>query len=63
MSVPMLARFQINGYELISVNNGPWKVCTQDDRFGSFGTKEEALAYAASLPSYKIRPKKPANAK
>ena len=58
MSAPMLARFQINGYELISVNNGPWRVCTRSDRLGSFGTREEALAYAASLPSCKIRPKK-----
>ena len=58
MSAPMLARFQINGYELISVSNGPWRVCTRSDRLGSFGTREEALAYAASLPSCKIRPKK-----
>lgn len=58
MSTPILARFQVNGYELISVNSGPWKVCTKSDRFGSFGTREEALAYAASLPSYKVRPTK-----
>lgn len=61
MSVPMLSKFQVNGYELISVNSGPWKVCTHADRFGSFGTREEAVAYAANLPSYKVRSKTPAN--
>lgn len=59
MSVPMLSKFQVNGYELISVNSGPWKVCTKGDRFGSFGTREEAVAYAATLPVYKARSKTP----
>lgn len=59
MSVPMLSKFQVNGYELISVNSGPWKVCTKGDRFGSFGTREEAVAYAATLPVYKGRSKTP----
>lgn len=55
MSTPMLSKMQINGYQVISVNNGPWKVCTKDDRLGSFGTRQEALAYAASLPAYQAR--------
>ncbi|HEX8595732.1 MAG TPA: DUF2188 domain-containing protein [Pseudomonas sp.] len=55
MSTPMLSKMQINGYQVISVNNGPWKVCTKEDRLGSFGTRQEALAYAASLPTYQSR--------
>ncbi len=55
MSTPMLSKMQINGYQVISVNCGPWKVCTKDDRLGSFGTRQEALAYAASLPAYQAR--------
>jgi hypothetical protein len=61
MSTPMLSKMQINGYQVISVNNGPWKVCTRDDRLASFGTRQEALAYAASLPAYqsRVQPSRP----
>ncbi|WP_421547329.1 DUF2188 domain-containing protein [Pseudomonas sp. QD4] len=55
MSVAMLNKMHINGYDVLSVNNGPWRVCTQGDRLGSFGTREEALAYAACLPVRKER--------
>lgn len=61
MSAPMLTRLHINGYDLISVNSGTWNVCTSGDRFGSFNTREEAVAYAASLPSYKAKSKKPSD--
>ncbi|MBV1813134.1 DUF2188 domain-containing protein [Pseudomonas viridiflava] len=50
MSVPMLSKTQINGYQLISVNRGPWTVCTPKDRLASFNTRQKAMAYAASLP-------------
>ncbi|MBC3954019.1 MULTISPECIES: hypothetical protein [Pseudomonas] len=50
MSAPMLSKTQINGYQLICVNRGPWTVCTPKDRLASFNTRQEALAYAASLP-------------
>ncbi|EPL03824.1 hypothetical protein [Pseudomonas sp. CF161] len=56
MSVAMLNKMHINGYDVLSVNNGPWRVCTQGDRLSSFGTREEALAYAACLPARKERP-------
>jgi hypothetical protein len=52
MSVPMLNKMHMNGYDVLSVNNGPWRVCTKGDRLGSFGSREEALAFAASLPGY-----------
>lgn len=55
MSTPVLLKMNLNGYEVINVNNGPWRVCTRDDRLGSFATKEEAMAFAASLPVYKQR--------
>ena len=55
MSVPMLNRMHMNGYDVLSVNNGPWRDCTKGDRLGSFGSREEALAFAASLPGYKSR--------
>jgi len=55
MSVAMLNKMHINGYEVLSVNNGPWRVRTQGDRLGSFATREEALAYAACLPVRKER--------
>jgi len=45
----------LNGYEVINVNHGPWRVCTQSDRLGSFDTREEAMAFAASLPACKQR--------
>ncbi|MCU1753218.1 SPOR domain-containing protein [Pseudomonas sp. 6D_7.1_Bac1] len=53
MSVPLLSKMHMNGYQVVSVNSGLWKVCTRNDRLGSFGTREEALAYAASLPARK----------
>ncbi|MFC6340283.1 DUF2188 domain-containing protein [Pseudomonas sp. CCM 7891] len=55
MSVPMLDKMHLNGYEIVQVNNGPWRVCTRNDRLASFGSREEALAYAAVLPSYRPR--------
>lgn len=57
MSVPMLNKMHLNGYEIVRVNNGPWRVCTKDDRLASFGSREQALAYAATLPGYKTRPR------
>ncbi|TPG73804.1 SPOR domain-containing protein [Pseudomonas arsenicoxydans] len=59
MSVPMLNKMHMNGYDVLSVNNGPWRVCTQGDRLGSFSSREEALAYAASLPAYRARTVRP----
>jgi hypothetical protein len=55
MSMPMLNKMHMNGYDVLSVNNGPWRVCTQGDQLASFGSREEALAYAAALPGYKKR--------
>ena len=60
MSVPMLNKMHMNGYDVLSVNNGPWRVCTKGDRLGAFGSKEEALAFAAALPGYKARASRPA---
>ncbi|PXX59555.1 hypothetical protein SAMN05660489_04581 [Pseudomonas sp. LAMO17WK12:I10] len=60
MSVPMLNKMHMNGYDVVSVNSGPWRVCTKGDRLGSFDTREEALAYAAALPAYKAKAKKAA---
>lgn len=62
MNTPMLNKMHLNGYDLINVNNGPWRVCTHTDRLGSFDTKEEALAFAASLPGFKDRAPASANA-
>jgi hypothetical protein len=42
------------------VNNGPWRVCTKGDRLGAFGSREEALAFAAALPGYKAKASRPA---
>ncbi|BBH33610.1 DUF2188 domain-containing protein [Pseudomonas bijieensis] len=53
MSTAMLTKMHINGYDVLSVNSGPWRVCTQADRLGSFASREEALAYAAALPARK----------
>jgi hypothetical protein len=50
MSAPILSKVQFNGYQLVSVNSGPWTVCTPSDRLASFNTRQEAMAYAASLP-------------
>jgi hypothetical protein len=55
----MLTKMHINGYDVLSVNSGPWKVCTQADRLGSFATREEALAYAAALPTRTPRRARP----
>jgi hypothetical protein len=63
MSAPILTKMHINGYEVLSVNSGPWKVCTKTDRLGSFGSREEALAFAASLPGYKPRSVPPSDTK
>jgi hypothetical protein len=51
----MLTKMHINGYDVLSVNSGPWRVCTQADRLGSFASREEALAYAAALPARRSR--------
>jgi len=61
MSAPMLSKMQMNGYQVVSVNSGLWKVCTRNDRLGSFGSREEALAYAASLPARASRTKPVSN--
>ena len=61
MSVPMLNKMHMNGYDVLSVNNGPWRVCTKGDRLGAFASREEAFAFAASLPGYRDRSPKPAN--
>ncbi len=50
-----LSKTHFNGYDVININNGPWRVCTHHDRLGSFGTREEAMAFAASLPAYQER--------
>jgi hypothetical protein len=55
MSAAMLTKLHINGYDVLSVNSGPWRVCTQADRLGSFTSREEALAYAAALPARRRR--------
>lgn len=55
MSMAMLNKMHINGYDVLSVNNGPWRVCTQGDRLATFASREEALAYAAALPGYRNR--------
>lgn len=55
MSTPLLNKLQLNGYQVLSVNHGPWKVCTAGDRLASFSTREEALAFAAALPVRKAR--------
>ncbi|WP_104912222.1 DUF2188 domain-containing protein [Pseudomonas sp. LG1D9] len=55
MSVPVLNKMHLNGYDIVRVNSGPWRVCTKDDRLASFGSREQAMAYAATLPGYKVR--------
>jgi len=57
MSMAMMTKMHMNGYDVINVNNGPWRVCTQNDRLASFSSKEQALAFAAALPGYKPRKK------
>jgi len=63
MSTAMLTKMHINGYDVLSVNSGPWRVCTQADRLGSFASREEALAFAAALPVRKSRARRTANDK
>jgi hypothetical protein len=55
MHTAMLSKTHFNGYDVINVNNGPWRVCTHHDRLASFGTREEAMAFAASLPAHQER--------
>ena len=55
MHTAMLSKTHFNGYDVINVNNGPWRVCTHHDRLGSFDSREEAMAFAASLPAYQER--------
>ncbi|MDQ0667823.1 DUF2188 domain-containing protein [Pseudomonas sp. W2I6] len=61
MSTPMLNKLHLNGYDIVQVNSGPWHVCTKADRLASFGSREQALAYAAALPGYKARSRPVAN--
>jgi hypothetical protein len=60
MSIDMLTKMHMNGYDVLSVNHGPWRVCTKGDRLGAFASREEALAFAAALPAYKARSSRPA---
>lgn len=56
MSASMLHKQQVNGYQVISVNNGPWRVCTDHDRLATFNTRDEAMAYAVCLPRRAQKP-------
>lgn len=58
MSLPNMTKMHMNGYDVISVKNGPWVVCTDHDRLGAFATQEEAMAFAASLPGRKVQGKR-----
>jgi hypothetical protein len=55
MSAPLLKKLQLNGYAIVQVNYGPWRVCTPQDRLASFNSREQAMAYAATLPAYQAR--------
>lgn len=55
MSASMLHKVQVNGYQVISVNSGPWRVCTDHDRLAVFGSRDEAMAYAVSLPTRAVK--------
>ena len=55
MSAPLLKKLHLNGYDIVQVNFGPWRVCTPQDRLASFNSREQALAYAATLPGYQAR--------
>lgn len=57
MSIPMLKKLHLNGYDIVQVNGGPWRVCTKADRLASFGSREEAMAYAVTLLGYRERSK------
>lgn len=41
MSVPMLTKMHMNGYDVLSVNNGPWRVCTKGDRLGALAAERK----------------------
>ncbi|MFV3014931.1 DUF2188 domain-containing protein, partial [Pseudomonas sp. KHB2.9] len=32
MSAPTLKKLHLNGYDIVQVNFGPWRVCTAQDR-------------------------------
>ena len=55
MSAPLLKKLHLNGYDIVQVNFGPSRVCTPQDRLASFNSREQALAYAATLPGYQAR--------
>ena len=55
MRAPMLTELHLNGYDIVQVNHGPWRVCTPQDRLATFNSREQAFAYAATLPGYKAR--------
>ncbi|AQY66565.1 MULTISPECIES: DUF2188 domain-containing protein [Pseudomonas] len=55
MSAPTLKKLHLNGYDIVQVNFGPWRVCTAQDRLASFDSREQALAYAATLSVRKAR--------
>jgi len=55
MSAPLLKKLHLNGYDIVQVNFGPWRVCTAQDRLAFFNSREQALAYAATLPGYQAR--------
>lgn len=61
MSAPMLNKLHLNGYDIVQVNFGPWRICTHKDRLASFNSREQALAYAAALPVYKARTRRVSN--
>jgi hypothetical protein len=50
MSTEALNKLHINGYDLLSVNHGPWTVSSKTHQLGSFATREEAIAYVTALP-------------
>lgn len=39
MSAPMLNKLHLNGYDIVQVNFGPWRVCTHKDRLASFNSR------------------------
>ncbi|WP_300631625.1 DUF2188 domain-containing protein [Pseudomonas sp.] len=55
MSASLLKKLHLNGYDIVQVNYGPWRVCTRKNRLASFNSREQALAYAATLPTHRAR--------